>query len=72
MRSDEIVIAHAGLPVPTDVEIIDPVFARNEPRFLPLLALASELVFDGAVFADELADSPSDHAMALGRRVTAT
>jgi len=57
-HGDEIVVADPGLPVPAGVETIDLVFARNEPRFLPVLAvLASELVIEGAVVARELADS---------------
>ncbi|WP_343994765.1 D-ribose pyranase [Terrabacter terrae] len=57
-HGDEIVVADPGLPVPTGVETIDLVFARNGPRFLPVLAvLASELVIEGAVVARELSDS---------------
>lgn len=57
-HGDEIVVADPGLPVPTCVETVDLVFARNEPLFLPVLAvLASELVIEGAVVADELLDS---------------
>lgn len=57
-HGEEIVVADPGLPVPNGVEIIDLVFARNEPRFLPVLAaLASELVIEGAFVANELEDS---------------
>lgn len=57
-HGDEIVVADPGLPAPAGVETIDLVFARNQPRFLPVLALiASELVVDSAFVAEELADS---------------
>src|SRR5690348_4128488 len=56
-HGDEIVVADPGLPVPIGLEVIDLVFARNEPRFLTVLdVLAPELVIEGAVVADELDD----------------
>jgi D-ribose pyranase len=57
-HGEEIVVADPGLPVPAGVEIVDLVFARNEPRFLTVLAtLSAELVIEGAVIAEELEDS---------------
>lgn len=57
-HGDEIVVADPGLAVPRGIEIIDLVFARNQPRFLPVLGLiASALVLEGAFVAEELVDS---------------
>lgn len=51
---DEIVVADAGLPVPDGVRVIDLAVTPGVPGFLELLtALRSELVIEGAVWAEE-------------------
>lgn len=53
-----LVLADPGLPVPEQVETIDLVWARNQPRLLPVLAaVCSELVVQEAVIAEELTDA---------------
>lgn len=56
-HTDSMVIADAGLPVPRGVETVDLVWARREPRFLPVLrAVLAELVVESAVLAEEAHD----------------
>lgn len=51
---DEIVVADAGLPVPAGVKVIDLAVTAGLPSFRELLtALKSELVIEGAVWAEE-------------------
>ena len=51
---DEIVVADAGLPVPDGVRVIDLAVNPGVPGFHELLtALRSELVIEGAVWAEE-------------------
>lgn len=54
---ETIVIADAGLPVPSHVPTIDLGWSRRNPRFLPVLtAIAAELVIEGASIASEVSD----------------
>ncbi|GAA1061633.1 D-ribose pyranase [Agromyces bracchium] len=57
-HGDEIIIADPGLPIPRGAEtVIDLVYAANSPRLSGVLsAVASELVVEVAVVANELAD----------------
>lgn len=51
---DEIVVADAGLPMPRGVEVIDLAITPGLPRFQDVLAaLRTELVIEGAIWADE-------------------
>ena len=51
---DEIVVADAGLPVPAGVKVIDLAVTAGVPSFRELLtALKSELVIEGAAWAEE-------------------
>ncbi|WP_428645171.1 D-ribose pyranase [Roseibium sp.] len=51
---DEIVLADAGLPVPDGVRVIDLAVSAGIPGFRDVLhALRSELVIEGAVWAEE-------------------
>ena len=53
-HGDYIVIADAGLPIPTGVECIDLAIVPNLPRFLDILQIVmAELVVDTAVIASE-------------------
>ena len=57
---DEIVVADAGLPVPEGVKVIDLAVSAGIPSFREVLAaLRSELVIEGAVWADEAAEDLS-------------
>ncbi|TYC67066.1 D-ribose pyranase [Stappia sp. BW2] len=57
---DEIVVADAGLPVPAGVDVIDLAITPGVPTFRELLAaLQSELVIEGAVWAEEASDDLS-------------
>ncbi|TDE08619.1 D-ribose pyranase [Jiangella asiatica] len=57
-HTQTLVVADPGLPVPTGVECVDLVWARNEPRMLPVLAaVLGELVVESATWASE-ADDP--------------
>lgn len=50
-------VADAGLPVPPGVEIVDLVWSRGEPGFVPVVrAIVAELVVEHATVAAELAD----------------
>lgn len=54
---ETIVIADAGLPVPSHVPTIDLGWSRGNPRFLPVLtAIAAELVVESATIASEVTD----------------
>lgn len=56
-HGDLLVVADPGLPVPPGVEIVDLVWRRGEPAFLPVLeAVLDELVVEHATVADEAAD----------------
>lgn len=56
-HTETLVVADPGLPVPAGVETIDLVWARRQPRFLPVLeAVCAELVVEQAVIAEELRD----------------
>jgi len=57
---DELVIADAGLPVPTTTQRIDLALTENIPRFLDALRIViSELQVESAVVADEMqSESP--------------
>lgn len=60
-HGDLVVIADPGFPVPADVETIDLVWARNEPRFLPVVdAVAHELTIELAFAASEATDATRD------------
>lgn len=60
-HGDLVVIADPGLPVPAGVETIDLVWARNEPRFLPVVdAVARELTIELASAASEATDAGRD------------
>lgn len=51
---DEIVIADAGLPVPSNVPVIDLAVSPGVPGFFDVWdALVQELIIEQAVFADE-------------------
>ena len=57
---NEIVVADAGLPVPAGVSVIDLAVTPGVPSFRELLAaLQSELVIEGAVWAEEASDELS-------------
>jgi len=57
---DEIIIADAGLPVPDGVKVIDLAVTAGVPGFRELLAaLRSELVIEGAVWAEEASENLS-------------
>jgi len=65
-HGDMLVVADAGLPVPRDVEIIDLVWAAEQPAFLPVLrAIVEEAVFESALVAEEL-DDPAVRAAVEG------
>lgn len=54
---DEIVIADAGLPVPSGVPVIDLAVSPGVPRFRDVLAaLRSELVIEQALWAEEASE----------------
>jgi D-ribose pyranase len=54
-HTETLVLADAGLPVPPGVETIDLVWARGEPRLLPVLrTVLAELVVESASIAAEL------------------
>ena len=54
---ETIVVADAGLPVPTHVPTIELAWSRGNPRFLPVVtAIAAELVIDSATIASEATD----------------
>jgi D-ribose pyranase len=56
-HTETLVVADPGLPVPRGVETVDLVWARNEPRLLPVLEVVrAELVVEEAVIAEELTD----------------
>lgn len=56
-HTETLVVADPGLPVPKGVETIDLVWARNQPRLLPVLEVIwAELVVEEAVIAEELCD----------------
>ncbi|NIZ02444.1 D-ribose pyranase [Thalassospira lucentensis] len=51
---DEIIVADAGLPVPSGVEVIDLAVCPGLPSFFDVLsALKSELAIEAAIFAKE-------------------
>ncbi|MTI45634.1 ribose transport protein RbsD [Roseibium hamelinense] len=51
---DEIVVADAGLPVPAGTDVIDLAVTAGVPSLAQVLsALRSELVIEGAVYAEE-------------------
>lgn len=53
---DEIVVADAGLPVPPGVPVIDLAVTAGVPTLSQVLrALSTELVIDGALWAEEAA-----------------
>ncbi|MEE4015638.1 D-ribose pyranase [Roseibium sp. FZY0029] len=59
-HKDEIVVADAGLPVPAGINVIDLAVTPGVPTFRELLAaLQSELVIEGAVWAEEASDALS-------------
>jgi D-ribose pyranase len=54
-HKDIIVIADAGLPIPSNVTRIDLAFVPNIPRFLDVLkAVLEEIVVEKAVLAEEI------------------
>jgi D-ribose pyranase len=56
-HTDTLVIADPGLPIPRGVETIDLVWARQQPRFLPVLqAVLGDLIVEAAAVASELLD----------------
>ncbi|MFI0976908.1 D-ribose pyranase [Streptomyces sp. NPDC021093] len=56
-HGDLLVVADPGLPVPPGVEVVDLVWRRGEPAFLPVLeAVLDELVVEHATVAHEAAD----------------
>jgi D-ribose pyranase len=57
-HTDQIVICDSGLPVPRGKEVVDLALTTNVPRFLETLEVVlEELQVEGAVVAEELADS---------------
>lgn len=57
-HGDTLVLADAGLPVPTHVETVDLLWARGNPPMLAVLAvLTTELVVEEATIAEELTDA---------------
>jgi D-ribose pyranase len=57
-HGDLLVVADPGLPVPPGVEVVDLVWSRGEPGFVPVLrAILGELVVEHATIADELSDA---------------
>lgn len=57
-HTELLVVADAGLPIPPAVERLDLVWARDEPRFLPVVrVLVQECVIEGATIAAELEDA---------------
>lgn len=64
-HTETLVVADPGLPVPAGVETVDLVWARNEPRLLPVLrAVCAELVVEEALVAEELCDEATLAAIA--------
>ncbi|MGI8880204.1 MAG: D-ribose pyranase [Jatrophihabitans sp.] len=58
-HAETVVLADAGLPVPPGVEPIDLVWARREPRLLPLLRVVlDELVVESVTVAAEMPSGP--------------
>lgn len=58
-HNDTVVVADAGLPVPSGVATIDLGWRRREPRLLPVLrAMLTELVVERATIATEVTDEP--------------
>ena len=56
-HTDILVLADAGLPVPSGVETIDLVWRRGQPPLIPVLdAVLGELVVERATIADEAKD----------------
>ncbi|MFC7309628.1 D-ribose pyranase [Streptomyces monticola] len=56
-HGDLLVVADPGLPVPAGVEVVDLVWRRGDPPFLPVLeAVLDELVTEHATIAEEAAD----------------
>jgi D-ribose pyranase len=56
-HTDTVVIADAGLPVPSEVPVVDLGWRRGAPRVRDLLpAVLDELVVERAALAKELAD----------------
>ncbi|MFJ2744754.1 D-ribose pyranase [Streptomyces sp. NPDC087440] len=56
-HGDLLVVADPGLPVPSGVEVVDLVWRRGEPAFLPVLeAVLDELVLEHATVAHEATD----------------
>lgn len=56
-HTDTLVLADAGLPVPSHVESIDLLWAPDRPRLLPVLrAVLAELVVERASLAAEAKD----------------
>jgi D-ribose pyranase len=66
-HTDELVVADAGLPIPSTTERIDLALTANVPRFLETLAVVlSELQVESAVIAAEMISaSPELHAQLL-------
>jgi len=57
-HGDLIAIVDAGMPIPAGVEVIDLIWARNEPGFVPvLLAVVGECVIESATVAVEMRDA---------------
>ncbi len=58
-HTETLVLADAGLPVPPGVEQVDLVWARGEPRMLPLLRLVlSEMIVESVTVAAEMPSGP--------------
>lgn len=56
-HGDLVVVADAGLPVPTGVETVDLLWRRDEPDLVPVLgAVLTECVVEHATIAEELTD----------------
>ena len=63
-HGDLIAIVDAGMPVPIDRVVIDLIWARNEPGFVPVLkAVLAECVVESVLIASEMVDAPDVEAM---------
>ncbi|MEV4539501.1 D-ribose pyranase [Asanoa sp. NPDC049518] len=58
-HTETIVVADAGLPVPSGVEVVQLAVTRGVPPFLGVLAaIAGDLLVESATVATELTDGP--------------
>ncbi len=65
-HTDLLVITDAGLPIPQNVERVDLSIVPNLPHFLDVLrAVASELVIEGIILAEEIKSFSPDMEKAI-------